>query len=212
MDETDVLKKFQRIKVLTIGQVVKLLKSSVITARRHLKKWRAYTSFNHNGRYYTLPGIPQFDKNGIWKYQTILFSKYGNLKQTIIQLISQSDKGLSAKEIAQVVKIPSNSSVVSQLQNAPGIRREKHQGRFIYFSSEHETYEKQKGVLYQPEKVKLPSDAEAVQILVEYIKHPDIGIDELSKRASQQGNVIDPAVIRNFLEYHDLLKKTQDTG
>lgn len=95
------------------------------------KKWRAYTSFNHNGRYYTLPGIPQFDQNGIWKYQTILFSKYGNLKQTIIQLIIQSDKGLSAKEIAQVVKITSNSSVVSQLQNVPGIRREKHQGCFI---------------------------------------------------------------------------------
>jgi predicted Zn-ribbon and HTH transcriptional regulator len=212
MDETDVVKKFQRIRVLTIEQVVETLKSSVITARRHLKKWRAYTSFNHNGRYYTLPGIPQFDQNGIWKYQTILFSKYGNLKQTIIQLISQSDKGLSAKEVAQVVKIPSNSSVVSQLQNVPGIRREKHQGRFIYFSGEHETYEKQKGVLYRPEKVKLPSDAEAVHILVEYIKHPDIGIDELAKSASQQGNVIDPAVIRNFLEYHDLLKKTLATG
>ena len=119
MDETNVLRKFQWIRVLTIEQVVELLKSSVITARRHLKKWRAYTSFNHNGRYYTLPGIPQFDQNGIWKYQTILFSKYGNLKQTIIQLISQSDKGLSAKEIAQVVKIPSNSSVVSQYRMSP---------------------------------------------------------------------------------------------
>lgn len=212
MNETDVFKRFQGKKVLTIEQIVELLKSSVITARRHLKKWRAYTSFNHNGRYYTLPDIPQFDQNGIWEYQTILFSKYGNLKQTIIQLISQSDKGLSAKEIAQIVKIPSNSSVVSELQKVPGTRREKHQGRFVYFSGEHATYEKQKGVLYRPEKVKLPSDAEAVQILVLYIKHPDIGINELSKIASQQGNVIDPAVIRNFLEYHDLLKKTPDTG
>lgn len=212
MNETDVFKRFQGKKVLTIEQVVKLLKSSVITARRHLKKWRAYTSFNHNGRYYTLPETPQFDQNGIWEYQAILFSKYGNLKQTIIQLISQSNKGLSAKEIAQIVKIPSNSSVVSELRNVPGIRREKHQGRFVYFSGEHETYEKQKGVLYRPEKVKLPSDAQAVQILVLYIKHPDIDINEISKRASRQGNVIDPAVIRNFLEYHDLLKKTLDTG
>ena len=102
--------------------------------------------------------------------------------------------------------------MVSQLQKVPGIRREKHQGCFIYFSGEHETYEKQKGVLYLPEKVKLPSAAEAVQSLVEYLKHPDIGIEELAERASQLGNVIDPAVIRNFLEYHDLLKKTLHTG
>ena len=77
MHEIDVLKRFHRIKVLTIEQLVDLLKTSVITARRHLKKWETYTSFNHNGRYYTLPRIPQFDNNGIWKYQTILFSKYG---------------------------------------------------------------------------------------------------------------------------------------
>jgi len=211
MDETDVLQRFQRIKVLTIEQIVDLLKSSVITARRHLKKWRAHTSFNHNGRYYTLPGIPQFDQNGIWKYQKILFSKYGNLKQTILQLVRQSDMGLSAREIAHVVEIPSNSSVISQVQNVPGIRREKHQGHFIYFSDEHETYQKQKAALYRPEKVKLPSDAQAVQILVEYIKHPNIGSGELSKRVAQQGNVIDPSVIQNFLEHHDLLKKTPDT-
>jgi hypothetical protein len=65
MDEVVAVKNFQRHKVLTIEQLVRLLESSVITARRQLKKWRAYTSFNMNGRYYTLPGIPRFDENGI---------------------------------------------------------------------------------------------------------------------------------------------------
>jgi len=119
MDEIDAVRSFQELKVLTIEQLVGLLESSVITARRQLKKWRAYTSFNMNGRYYTPPGIPRFDENGIWKYQRILFSKYGTLMQTISQLIRRSETGLSAKQIAQVVEVASNSSVFSRLQSVP---------------------------------------------------------------------------------------------
>ncbi len=213
MHEIDLLKRFRRIKVVTIEQLVDLLESSVITARRQLKKWKAYTSFNHNGRYYTLPRIPRFDNNGIWKYQTILFSRYGNLKQTIIELIRGSGAGFSAREVAQIVEIPSNSSIFSQLQNVSGIRREKHQGHFVYFSDEQERYQKQKSALFRPEAgAGFPSDEEAVIILVQYIKHPHIGIEELSERVARQGKIIDPSVIRSFLEHHDLLKKTLDTG
>ena len=213
MHEIDVLKRFHRIKVLTIEQLVDLLKTSVITARRHLKKWETYTSFNHNGRYYTLPRIPRFDNNGIWKYQTILFSKYGNLKQTIIELIRRSKAGLSARGVAQIIEIPSNSSIFSQLQMVSGIRREKHQGHFVYFSDEQETYQKQKSALYRPEAAAgFPSDEEAVLILVQYIKDPHIGVEQLSERVARQGKIIDPSVIQSFLEHHDLLKKIPDTG
>jgi len=212
MHEIEVRKKFTKIKVLTIEQLVDLLESSIITARRYLKKWKAHTSFNHNGRYYTLPGIPRFDNNGIWKYKTILFSRYGNLKQTMIELIRHSEAGLSAREVAQVVGIPSNSSIFSQLQNVSGIRRERHRGHFVYFSDEHVLYEKQRSTLYRSEDAaRLPSDEEAVLILVQYIKHPHIGLEELSQRVAGQGKMITPSVVRSFLEHHDLLKKMPDT-
>lgn len=210
MDEIAAVKKFQRIKVLTIAQLAGLLESSVITARRQLKKWRAYTSFNMNGRYYTLPGIPRFDENGIWKYQRILFSKYGTLVQTICQLIRRSKGGLSAKQIAQVVEVASNSSVFSHLHSVPGIRRERYQGRFVYFSDER--YGEQKAALYGAKQASLPSDAEAVMILVQYIKHPQSSIEELAERVSKgQGRSIDCDVVHGFLERHDLLKKILDT-
>jgi hypothetical protein len=213
MHEIDVLRRFQQIKVLTVEQLVDLLESSVITARRYLKKWEAYTSVNKNGRYYTVPGIPQFDHNGIWKYQTILFSKYGNLKQTIIQLVRRSEAGLSARQVAHIVEIPSNSSIFSQLQNVSEISREKHQGRFVYFSDDHETCQRQKSALYRAEAAAgLPSDEEAVVILVHYIKHPHGGIEELSERIARQGKAIDPSVIRRLLAHHELVKKIPDTG
>lgn len=213
MDKENVLKSFRHRKVLTIEQLVGLLQCSVITARRRLKKWKTYTSFNHNGRYYTLPEVPQFDKNGIWKYQAILFSKYGNLKQTIIQLVKQSATGLSAREIAQIVELSSNSSFLSQLQNYSGIRREKHWGRFVYFSDEAEVYnrQKQKCISYPQGVVRFPSDTEAVMILVQFIKHPHISIEGLAERITQQGRSIEASVIRSFLQHHELLKKTLDT-
>jgi len=212
MHEIEVKRRFKRNKVLTIEQLVELFESSVITVRRCLKKWKAHTSFNHNGRYYTLWGIPQFDSNGIWKYQTILFSQYGTLKQTIIELIRRSETGLSARQIAQVVEIPSNSSIFSQLHNVSVIRREKHQGRFVYFSDEQVLYEEQKYALYRSEDAaRLPSAEEAVRILVQYIKYPHIGLEQLSDRVARQGKMIAPSVIRSFLGHHDLLKKNQDT-
>jgi len=213
MLETDVIKTIYRIKVLTIEELSNMLACSVITARRYLKRWKALTSFNHNGRYYTLPGIPRFDHHGIWRHQSILFSKYGNLKQTIIHLVARSDSGLSAREIAQIVGLRSNSSIFSRLQDISGIRREKHQGRFVYFSDEPQRYQEQKSVLYRPEAIgRLPSDEEAVLILVQYIKHPHIGIEGISEKLAQQGKIIAPSVIRGFLEHHDLLKKIPDTG
>jgi len=210
MDAMEVVKRFRRLKVLTIEQLVALLECSFITARRYLKRWQAYTSLNMNGRYYTLPGVARFDENGIWKYRGILFSRYGNLMQTMSELIRRSERGLSAKQIAEVVGVASNSSVFSRLQHVPGIRRERHRGRFVYFAAER--YAEQKAALDQAEQARVVSDAEAVMILVQYIKHPHGSLEQPARRVGKEGRNIDLATIRRFLDHHDLLKKIPDTG
>lgn len=213
MDEKYVLQRFRRQKIITIEQLVRMLKCSVITVRRRLKKWKTYTSINKNGRYYTLPKIPVFDENGLWKYQTVLFSKHGNLKQTIVELIKDSETGLSAVEISGIVNIAPSSSFLSQIKNVPGVRREKYQGRFIYLSDSPDIYnrQKQRWTLSCQEGIDFPTDTEAIVILVQMIKHPDIGIDQLSNKVSRQGKRVPPDAIRRFLEFHHLLKKTLDT-
>ena len=57
----------------------------------------------------------------------------------------------------------------------------------------------------------MPSDAEAVVILVQLIKHPDISIKEISDRVALKGKKIEPSAIKRFLESHDLVKKIPDT-
>jgi hypothetical protein len=212
MNEERALEQFSRQKIVTISQLVEWLKCSVITARRKLKRWQSYTSINKNGRYYTLPQIPVFDENGLWKYQTVFFSKHGNLRQTIFALITDSDKGLSAVEIAELVDLVPNSSFLSRFKSVPGIKREKHQGRFIYLSDHPEIYSQQKQRrATRQETGGFPTDSEAVDILVQLIKHPDIGIEQLSAKVSKPGKPIGSDMIRRFLGYHDLLKKTSVT-
>jgi len=212
MDEKNVLESFKRQKIVTLEQLVKMLDCSEITVRRRLKMWQTYTSINKNGRYYTLPQTPVFDKNGLWKYQSVLFSKHGNLKQTIVSLIVDSPRGLSAVEIAEIVDLVPNSSFISKFKNVAGVKREKHQGRFIYLSDQPEVCTRQKRRRASGHKtVAFPTDAQAVAILLRLIKHPDIDIEQLADDISGQGQPIDPVAIRKFLLYHNLEKKISDT-
>ncbi len=132
MNEQAVLKIFRSRTVLTVEQLAGLLERSVSTARRFLKHWGALRSINNNGMYYVLPETPKFDRNGLWKYQMLYFSKHGNLKETIFNLIKKSKSGLSSSEINRLVGLPKNSSFLSQFRNVSGITRKKQQGHFIY--------------------------------------------------------------------------------
>jgi len=212
MDEKLALKRFRRQKIITIDQLVELLTCSVITARRRLKKWKTYTSINQNGRYYTLPQIPVFDEYGLWRYRTVLFSKHGNLTQTIVTMIGTSSKGLSATQIADILDLAPNSSFISRFKNVSGVKREKHRGRFVYFSDQPEIYNRQKDRWFETEDtVGFPTDAQAIIILVHLIKHPGVGIDQLAKQVSKKDKPIDPDSVRRFLHFHGLVKKIADT-
>ena len=189
MNENRVLEKFRRQKIITVGQLVKWLECSVITARRRLKKWQSYTSINHNGCYYTLPQIPVFDENGLWRCRKVLFSKHGNLKQTIVALITESEKGLSAAQIAEFVALVPNSSFLSRFESVPGVRREKHQGRFIYFSDHPQIYSRQMQTRASRQPTAgFPSDAEAVEILVELIKSRTLASSSWRSRYQSRAN------------------------
>ena len=62
----------------------------------------------------------------------------------------------------------------------PGVKREKHRGRFIYLSDHPQIYSRQKQRrVSQQADVGFPTDSEAVEILVQLIKHPDLGIEQL---------------------------------
>ena len=202
------LKTFKTQKVMTVSQLADLLYCSVPTVRNRLKDWKAYTSYNKNGRYYTLPTIPRFDEHGLWKYKGIFFSKHGNLKQTVIQLVRSSLMGLEGSEIGRLLGLAPRS-FMSHFRRIDGLCRERFEGRFIYFSDEEAVLLKQKQRLkkaLERRRTAVPSATDAVLVLAELIKHPDSTLQDCSRRLKRKGIDIAPEAIRNLLDYHGIKK------
>ena len=210
MDITTVMRSFKKQKVVTIDQLANWLSCSVVTARRRLKAWRAYTSYNQNGRYYTLPDIAQFDDIGLWQYQGAFFSKHGNLKQTLIHLVTHSAHGLSSTELGEILGLQPRS-FLSHFRDHPAIYRENMMGRWIWFAAEPGTRKQQRQARLAQESAKMshmPSDMEAVMILVDLIEHPMSDVKQIARRLKSKQIDIDAAAIRQLLDHHGLLKKT----
>ncbi len=206
------IRRMKQKKVITVAELARILKSSDKTVRRRLKCWRAYTSFNKNGRYYTLPDIPVFDSNGLWTCQGIHFSRHGNLRQTIVYLVNHSEAGLDAAELAAIMGIYVRS-FLTYLRDVPDLRREKIQGRFIYFATEERAYTEQKKVRCPTTRVfQLPSDTEAIAILAEAVRNPNLSVGELSSNLKKQKYHISDQKIYNLFAYHGLaIKKMPDS-
>jgi len=101
-------------------------------------------------------------------------------------------------------------SFLSSFREHPDLRREKQQGCFVYFSSDLTIYERQKNQrLTMIRSAKLPSDIEAIAILVETIKDPDLEIEELCTLLKNKKYDITPEAVWNLFAYYGLsLKKT----
>lgn len=208
----NVFSLLEDIKVFTLKRLVSSLSCSIPTARLKLKQWGAYTSYNQNGRYYAVPTVPRFDNKGLWHYEDIYFSRYGNLKTTIVQLVGRSPSGLTGKEIGALVRLDPRS-FLHHFRNAGGIQREKPKGVYVYFSDNPVTYKQQRksrSKLAHPAG-KVFSEADAVVILSALIKHHGICLEEIMALPEIRMHKISSAAIRDFLEHNGLVKKTPTT-
>ena len=203
-------KTFRRRKIMTLGEVAELIHSSIHTARRRLKGWQAHNSYNRNGRYYTLPDVPEFDATGLWRWRGVFFSQHGTLKRTVMELVRRSQAGLDAGEMRSLLGLDPRS-FLSAFADDPRLRREKTQGRFVYYGSDPAVYtgQRQRREALSAKKGRQPTPFETVAILVEKIKHPALSNEALSRRLRKQKLLVEPETIQNLLVRHNLaVKKT----
>lgn len=199
-------------KIFTLQRIVSILECSSRTAQTKLKLWKTYTSYNQNGKYYTLPEVPEFNQHGLWRYKHVAFSKHGNLKKTVVHLVSVSPAGLSGRQLGELLGL-SPQSFLHHFRGCLGIHREKHDGVFVYFSDNREVLEKQlqqRNALACRSAMGTISDSEAVMILVAVIRHHGIAAEEILTLPEIKKSRMTPANIQGFMEYHGLLKKMPD--
>ena len=192
-----------------MGQLCNSMNYSAISIRRFLKQLGYFSSFTHNSKWYTLSSIPDFDKNGLWFYNRIGFSRHGNLKENIVHFINKSSHGLSAKQLAEILSIPCHA-VLNHIYNSGAIDRFKSKSDFVYLSSA-DRRKKQQLMRLQSQTVTVSAPQElnpqtAVYVLVEYIKNPQASFDELSKAVAKKQFIATAKAIARFFDKHDLKK------
>ena len=205
----EVLCDLEEVKIFKIGDLVSKLSCSVPSARLKLKSWKTYTSYNQNGKFYTLPQVPKFNQHDLWRYKGIAFSKHGNLKKTIIHLVKVSPAGLSGRELGELLNL-SPQSFMHHFSKCSDMRREKHGGVFVYFADDDGLYKRQRRQRCSDvnrSAVATISDSEAVMILVAIINHHDISVNAIMSLPEIKKSKLKLSTVHGFMKHHGLIKK-----
>jgi predicted transcriptional regulator len=186
------------------------LNYSIPSVRRFLAVMGYYSSFTHNGKWYTLKSIPSFNRNGIWFHKDIGFSKVGSLTNTLVALTDKSHAGVTAEQIGETLHCRCHTLMV-QLCRKQKLQRQKVGRSFIYLSAvPHTADRQQQSRNSQDQHPQLPAEI-AVLILVEYIQDPDAEFPKLAKtiKAKWKISVTVAQIEQLFRQY--CLKKTMLT-
>jgi len=131
-------------KIATFEQVADALGNpSQCTVFRKLGELEYISSYSHRGKYYTLKSIAQFTDQGLWRFRSICFSRFGNLLDTAQAFVHGSEAGYSASELREVLGVKTKHALL-QLTQKERLQREKRGPAYVYFSADPATARQQR--------------------------------------------------------------------
>jgi len=213
IDLTELKGLFKKNIVMDIDDLMKQTSSSRITVFRNLKEIGYTTSYNRNGKYYTLLEIAKFDGSGIFDHEGILFFRDGGIQELVIKEIDSSEKGYTAEELRNKIKTRVSNQLHQFVSNGLIIRK-KYADFYVYYSIDDTTHQKQ--ISNREKELKIPSTKEdseissekkTIRILLEIIQNPNTQPQEIGKILRQEGLKISDSFIQNIFEKYDIQKK-----
>ncbi len=156
-------------KFATMHELKSVLKTDVsMTVFRKLSELSYITSYSDKGMYYTLSDIPEFDEQGLWSHDSVMFSAQGNLQQTVEAFVNKSNGGYTAKELKAILKVEVKEPLLILFRKNQ-LFRDKISGRYIYFATE---LRKRKNQLLRRRdlKIEAQSDSYMGEVLTDKVK------------------------------------------
>ena len=105
------------------------------TVYRKLEALGYRSSYSHRGRYYTLPTLAAFDDEGLWSFQNVWFSRYGNLLATTQAFVERSAAGCKAAETTEALHVECKHALNTLLRRGR-VARERIEGTYVYFAAQ----------------------------------------------------------------------------
>ena len=128
------LKCMNKKKIATMEALKNLLKTrSRMTVFRHLQKLDYISSYSHKGKYYSLNNLAIYNEYGVWRCESVSFSKHGTVKNTLKILIDNSLKGYTASELNSILEVKVDD-VLLELVRYGSVIRKKMSGKYVYYS------------------------------------------------------------------------------
>ncbi len=165
--------------------------TSRMSAHRRLRELDYLSSFSHIGRYYTLPCVANFDSHGLWFYQDVGFSRFGNLKETTIQLVDQSIAGMTHEKLERQLRLRVHNTLLDLVRSGK-LTRKAIDGVFVYLSiyadrAEQQLTHRREGAGDSAQDI-LP-DGFVIEVLAEIIRTNRVQLDHsaIIKRLATRG-------------------------
>lgn len=213
IDITELKELFKKNIVMDIDDLMKQTSSSRITVFRNLKEIGYTTSYNRNGKYYTLLEIAKFNESGIFDHKGILFFMDGGIQELVIKEIDSSEKGYTAEELSNKIRTRV-SNQLHQFVRKNLLIRKKYADFYVYYSIDDTTQQKQ--ISNREKELKIPSTKEdfeissekkTIRILLKIIQNPNTQPHEIGNILCQEGLKISDSFIQNIFEKYDIQKK-----
>lgn len=180
---------------------------------RDLKKLNLITSFTHAGQYHALKSAVRFDVNGLWFFDQAGFAKQGTLKNTLIEVISSAQAGMTQKELKIMFRIPVQNSLTHLIKLETVKRHLLSKRLYLYLDKEQgkaaEQLQRRKAINNNAPDTILPAESLIIEILLELIHSPGHREEPqiLSESLSKRGFEISDLVIAHVLSYYEIKKK-----
>lgn len=207
--EIALAKTFSAPRVLTLHQLCQTLRCSRSTILRRLAEHGYYSSYNHSGKFLTIPEMVQFDSRGLWSCRAARFSKHGTLKDTVAYLAQCSPQGMTHEELATLLAVRVHNALL-QLTREGILRRQRMGPTFVYLSAKRSVRTKQvkrrTAALAQRPTVR-PTSQQIIATLLELIQDPKATRQQIVNRCQRGGVSISPQVVDAIFERYELHKK-----
>ena len=171
---------FKKNRITRMDELFSLLETtSRMTVFRRLQELDYLSSFTHAGRYYTLKSIIHFDPNGLWFCDGIGFSQFGNLKETIRQLVDQSMAGKKHNELEDQLQVRVHNPLL-ELVRMNKIARQSFDKKFLYLNHQPDKADQQISCRQQNQTGCLDDelpDSLVIEVLSEIIRSNQLEID-----------------------------------
>ena len=135
---------FDEHKIATLDQLRAALGDPArCTVFRKLGDLLYLSSYSHRGKYYTLRSVARFTQQGLWNFNSVWFSRFGNLLQTAEAFVQNSEAGYSAAELKEILQVKTKHALTQLVRNGR-LQREPFDSVFVYLSSQNRVADQQR--------------------------------------------------------------------